>query len=79
MAKSQEKIKTIIMKIPRDKARLMHERILPFLDLYNDEQRIQTRYYENHPRNEFDLLSLCYSCYSQGLRDAAEALENQKK
>lgn len=78
MAKSQDKIKTIIMKIPKDKAKLMHERILPFLDLFNDEQRIQTRFFKKPPRNEFDLLSLCYSCYSQGLRDAAEALIPEK-
>ena len=74
MAKKMDE--TIKFKIPKKDAKKIHERIFPFLELYNKEQIIQTRFFEIKPKNEFDLLSLCYSCYTQGLKDASDVLNN---
>ena len=70
-----------ILKIPKDKAKLIHERIEVFINMYIDEQRFQSKFRDFKPQTpEFDLKTLCYSCYSQGLTDAVEACNiNTKK
>ena len=65
---------TEILKIPKDKAKLIHERIEVFINMYIDEQIFQSKFRDFKPQTpEFDLKALCYSCYSQGLTDAVEA------
>ena len=65
---------TEILKIPKDKAKLIHERIEVFINMYIDEQRFQSKFRDFKSQTpEFDLKTLCYSCYSQGLTDAVEA------
>lgn len=73
--------KTEILKIPKDKAKLIHERIEVFINMYLDEQRFKSKFIDFKPEMpEFDLKTLCYSCYSQGLTDAVEACNiNTKK
>ena len=70
-----------ILKIPKDKAKLIHERLEVFINMYIDEQRFQSKFRDFKPQTpEFDLKTLCYSCYSQGLTDAVEACNiNTKK
>ena len=65
---------TIIIKIPKENAKIIHERISVFLDKYIEEQKLQTKYFDRPFLNEFDIKALCYSCYTQGLSDAKEAL-----
>lgn len=69
---------TIKIEIPKENAKLIHERISVFLEMYNKEQALQTRFFDEPVKNEFDLKALCYSCYTQGLRDAQEAIKNSK-
>ena len=67
---------TEILKIPKDKAKLIHKRIETFIDMYLDEQRFQSKFRDFKPQKpEFDLKTLCYSCYSQGVTDTAEAIK----
>ena len=74
-------LKATFLKIPKDKAKLIHERIEVFINMYLDEQRFQSKFKDFKPEMpEFDLKTLCYSCYSQGLTDAVEACKiNTKK
>lgn len=70
-------VATIKTKLPENLAKDVHNRISVFLDLYNDEQRIQTIFFDRPIVNQFDIKSLAYSCYLQGLADAKEALNNK--
>lgn len=71
-------VKTIQVNIPRDDAKMMHERIYVFIDLYHEQQRFESRLLHDNTAPKFDIKALCYSCYMQGLADAKEAIESQK-
>lgn len=67
---------TILVKIPTENARVIHERISVFLDKYHKEQQHQSVFTERPFLNMFDLKALAYSCYLQGLADAKESITN---
>ena len=72
--------KTVIVKIPKENAEIIHKRIDIFLNMYLDEQRFQSKFRDFKPTiPEFDLKTLCYSCYSQGIRDTMETLNLTEK
>lgn len=68
--------KTELFRMPIENAKLIHERISGFLAMYSEEQRLQTLFFEKPPRNNFDLMALCYSCYTQGALDADQAIKS---
>lgn len=67
---------TILVKIPTENAKVIHERISVFLEKYHKEQQHQSVFTDRPFLNMFDLKALAYSCYLQGLADAKEATNN---
>lgn len=70
---------TIILKMSKSETKWIHDRISVFLDKYNNGQLMQTKHFDVSFINDFDIKTLCYSCYSQGLADAKEALNYGKE
>ena len=70
-------VKTKIIRIPKEKGKIMHDRIEVYLNMYLDNEKFKSKFRDHKLDGiDFDLKTLCYSCYIQGLVDANELFSN---
>ena len=79
MAKKQNDPVLTALIIPPDMARVLYERVSPYLQKYHQEQANWSRMLHAKGPPLFGLKELMLSCYAQGLTDANEALIMQKQ
>lgn len=63
-------VKFSTVEIPTDVAKVVKNRILPYIEKYHNEQLLEFKI--QGFKSGFDLTELCFSCYTQGLSDAQQ-------
>jgi len=70
--------KTTEYRIPKEHASTAFEMIKPIIEKYVDELRFENSVFSVIPKPPFGIKEFGISCYTQGLKDAKQALNSKE-